>query len=147
MDCRTFETARLHVQLVGAGCGSLVSYLMGFSDVNPWEHSLLYERFLEANSSRTIHFQFLIHAQIGREIGHCHSVKSSAWDTVRIQPATLLESLPGLVTQAIQGAVPSFELTSIPLNDLATFKALTTNSVHEIEGSENTLGDEATLPH
>ncbi len=55
---------------------------------------------------------------------------------MRIQPATLLESLPSLVTQAIQGTIPGFELTSIPLNDVATFKALMTNSVHEIEGSE-----------
>lgn len=124
-------------QLVGAGCSSLVSYVMGISDVNPWEHSLLYERFLEASSSGKIHFQFVVHPPIGRAIDDCLSLKSnSAFDTVRIQPATLLESLPSLVTQAIQGTIPGFELTSIPLNDVATFKALMTNSVHEIEGSE-----------
>ncbi len=123
-------------QLVGAGSSSLVSYLMGFSDVNPWEYGLHYERFLEANSSGKIHFQFLVHPPIGREIDDSHSVKSSTFDTVRIQPATLLESLPSLVTQAIQGTFPGFGLTSIPLNDVATFKALITNSVQEIEGSE-----------
>lgn len=124
-------------QLVGAGSSSLVSYLVGFSDVNPWEYGLHYERFLEANSSRKIHFQFLVHPHIGREIDDCLSVKNnSAFDTVRIQPATLSESLPSLVTQAIQSTIPSFELTSIPLNDIATFRALMSKSVHEIEGSE-----------
>jgi error-prone DNA polymerase len=50
-------------QLIGAGCCSLVSYLMQLSEIDPVLHELPYERFLSANTSQSIQFQIVAQPQ------------------------------------------------------------------------------------
>ena len=135
-----FEEARSKVQvlreqgyccrMIGAGCSSLVSYLMGLSEVDPIEHGLPYERFLKTNSTGMIQFKFVADSQAdmsGKVFSPIQDDLTS--DAVSIQPSTALEAMPGLVARAIRGTHPDFDLSAIPWNDEATFETLRSGNV------------------
>lgn len=132
---QAFEDARSSVQLVrdqggqcrmiGAGCSSLVSYLLGLSEIDPMAQGLLFERFLEANSLRTVQFQFVAYRTTGRtETEHQPIHDGHSNGTVRIRQATHFEAMPGLVAEVIRRNDPGFDLTSIPLHDEIAFETL-----------------------
>ncbi len=132
---QAFEDAQRSVQLVrdqggfcrltGAGCSSLVSYLLGLSEIDPIAHGLLFERFLEANSLRTVQFQLVAYWKTGHiEAEHqpIHDGLSSR--AVRIQQATPFEAVPGLVAEEIRRNDRNFDLTSIPPHDEIAYAIL-----------------------
>jgi DNA polymerase III alpha subunit len=132
---QAFEEARRSVQLIrdqggdcrliGAGCGSLVSYLLGLSDIDPMTHGLLFERFLEANSLRTVQFQLVAYWKAGpveAERQPIHDGQSNP--AVRIQHATPVEAVPELVAEEIRRNDHSFDLTSIPPHDELAYLTL-----------------------
>jgi DNA polymerase III alpha subunit len=114
-----------YFRLIGAGCGSMVSYLTELSEIDPIAHGLSYERFLEANSARTVQFQFVAqlktewngaeHVPLQDEFSNC---------AIRIQQATSFELMPSFIADEVRRSEAGFSLTSIPLNDKATFEAL-----------------------
>lgn len=112
-------------RLIGAGCSSLVSYLLGLSEIDPIAHGLLFERFLEANSLRTVQFQFVAYWKTG----HIAAEHQPIYDglssrAVRIQQATPLEAVPGLVAEEIRRNDRNFDLTSIPPHDEMAYARL-----------------------
>ncbi|MEI7699136.1 MAG: hypothetical protein WCK86_05020 [Planctomycetia bacterium] len=132
---QAFENARNSVQLVrdqggfcrliGAGCSSVVSYLIGLSEIDPIAHGLLYERFLEANSLRTVQFQLVAYWKAGpveAERQPIHDGQSNP--AVRIQHATPFEAVPELVAEEIRRNDNSFDLTSIPPHDELAYLTL-----------------------
>jgi DNA polymerase III alpha subunit len=132
---QTFEEAQRSVRLIrdqggdcrliGAGCSALVSYLLGLSDIDPITHGLLFERFLEANSLRTVQFQFVAYWKAGpveAERQPIHDGPSNR--AVRIQHATPFEAVPELVTEEIRRNDHNFCLTSIPPHDELAYLTL-----------------------
>lgn len=115
-----------HVRLVGAGCSSLVSYLLDLSEIDPIAHGLLFERFL----LRTIQFQFVTDWKTGRaEAEHqpIHDEFSSR--AVRIQQATPFETMPGLVADEIRRIDHSFDLPSIRPSDEMAYAILRSGDI------------------
>ena len=104
-------------RLIGAGCSSLVSYLLSLSDIDPIAHGLLFERFLEANSLRTVQFQLVSCLKDGAVADHQPITEGLSNCAVRIQQATPSEALPGRIAEQIRLNDHSFNLTSIPQHD------------------------------
>lgn len=121
-------------RLIGAGCSSLVSYLMQLSEVDPMEYGLPYERFLKSNPSRKIQFHFVAHLQLDEfEDGVSSIQKRFSSGTISIQQATAVEAMNSFVAKEIHRTDPDFQLNSISLNDKATFDALWSGKVKEID--------------
>lgn len=145
-----FEKARKAVQrlsgqgvscrLTGAGCSSLISYLMNFSQIDPTEHGLPYERFLNANPAGTIQFKFLANSQINRsEEDFAAILDEAACDLITFRIETTLARIPSRVAEEIRQTDPHFKLSSIPLNDEAAFELLRSGDIegiNQFEGSE-----------
>lgn len=132
---QAFEDARASIQLIknqggqcrliGAGCSSLVSYLLGFSEIDPIEHGLPYERFLEASSNRTVQFQFVAHPKTDRFGAEYQPIQDGlSSGAVRIQQATPHEAMPGLIAEEIRRTDYRFELALIPQHDQMVFETL-----------------------
>lgn len=142
-----FEEARSKVQvlseqgyccrMIGAGCSSLVSYLMNLSEVDPIEHGLPYERFLTTNSTGMIQFMFVADWQTDMSGKVFSPIQDGLFsDAVRIHPSTALEAMPGLVVRAIRVTKPDFHLSAIPWNDEATFETLRSGNVDGVSQFE-----------
>lgn len=145
-----FEKARKAVQrlrgqgvycrLTGAGCSSLISYLMNFSQIDPTERGLPYECFLKANPVGTIQFKFLANSQINRSDEDFTAILDEAsFDLVTFRKETSLSVIPRLVAEEIRQTDPDFNLCSIPLNDEATFELLRSGDVegiNQFDGNE-----------
>ena len=138
-----FEQARVAVQhlkdhgvssrLIGAGCSSLVSYLMGFSQIDPSEHGLPYERFLSANANGVIQFKFLAFSQVKRsEEDFTAILDEASCDLVTFRSETPLSTIPSSVAQEICRPDLNFSLLAIPLNDDATFQLLRSGDIEGI---------------
>lgn len=112
-------------RLIGAGCSSLVSYLLGLSEIDPMAHGLLFERFLEANSLRTVQFQFVAYWKLGEVEAERQPILDGLSNrAVRIRQATLFEAMPGFVAEEIRRTDHSFDLTALPLHDVMTYATL-----------------------
>ena len=142
-----FEKARKAVQrlsgqgvscrLTGAGCSSLISYLMNFSQIDPTEHGLPYERFLNANPAGTIQFKFLANSQINRsEEDFTVILDEASCDLISFRNETPLARIPSRVVEEIRRTDADFNLSSIPLNDQATFELLRSGDVEGISQFE-----------
>lgn len=127
-------------RLTGSGCSSLVSYLMDFSQIDPTEHGLPYERFLNANPGRNIQFRFDAHSKINRSEEDFDAILNEvSFDEVRIQKSTALAAIPSLLIEGIRQTDSDFDLTSIPWNDEATFEVLRSRNfegIYQFEGIE-----------
>ena len=143
----TFENASDTVQLLreqgvscrltGAGCSSVVSYLMNFTQLDPTEHGLPYERFLNSNSARSIQFKFLAHSQIKRsEEDFTAILDEASYDLVTFRKETSLSTIPSLLAEEIRRSSAGFNLSSIPLNDEATFELFRSGDVEGISQFE-----------
>jgi DNA polymerase III alpha subunit len=130
---KEFETA-VHVaqkirdqggfcRLTGAGCSSLVSYLLKLSDVDPVQHNLPFERFLKANPNRSVPFRFLVEPRYGGASGTpsiaCHS-------------ASFHELLPHRTASEIKRYEPEFRLDTIPDNDPVVYDLLNSGNVKDV---------------
>lgn len=142
-----FEKARKAVQhlgeqgvscrLTGAGCSSLISYLMNFSQIDPTEHGLPYERFLNANPPGTIQFKFLAKSQIKRsEEDFTAILNEDSCDLVTFRKETSLATIPSLLAEEIRRTDADFNLSSIPLNDKATFELFRSGDVKGVSQLE-----------
>ena len=121
-------------QLIGAGCSSLVCYLMQLSEIDPVLHGLPYERFLEANTSKFIQFQFVAQLQTDKIRDGLSSIQSSPSNcAVSIRQATFREAIPWFVTKEIRRTYPDFDLTTVPETDQATFETLQPDNMDGIE--------------
>ena len=142
-----FEDAKKAVQLlrdqeatfrlIGAGCSSLVSYLTNLSEINPMEFGLPYERFLKANKLGAIQFRFVAHLRTdksGDQLSQFQDELSTG--TVSVQQQTSVEAMPCFVADEVRRDNPSFELTSIPPDDKATFEALQLGHIQGIRQFE-----------
>jgi len=132
---QTFEEAQRSVQqirdqggdcqLIGAGCSSLVLYLLGLSDIDPIIHGLLFERFLQTHSLRTVQLHFVTYLKpvpFGAEYQSLFTARSSR--AVRFKQATPFEAVPGLVVEEIRRNDRNFDLTSIPPHDEMAYATL-----------------------
>lgn len=124
-------------RLVGAGGNSLVSFLLELSEIDPMKHGLPYERFLEANSSRTIQFQFVAHPKLDK-IGIEYSLDTDnlSFGAASVQQATFVETIPCLVAEEIRRTDPGFDLTTIPLNERTSFKSIESGNNMETEAGQ-----------
>lgn len=86
-------------RLIGAGCCSLVAYLTDLSEIDPIQHGLPYERFLETGQGRTVHFVFVATTPKITE-REAALLKSEA---VTVHPATTLEAVPYLMARRVRG--------------------------------------------
>ena len=124
-------------RLIGAGSSSLVSYLMQLSEIDPMKHGLPYERFLETNLSRTIKFQFVAHLPTDKSGDGFSPIQDGlSSGAVSIQQMTSVEAMPCSVAEEIRRIAPDFELTSIPLDDEATFETIRSGNVEGIKSFE-----------
>lgn len=145
-----FETAIESIQLLrdqgiccrlnGAGCSSLISYLLNFSEFDPTEYGLPAERFLKANSNGTFQFRFDAHPQSRKsEDDLTTTLKEVSCDSVNIQKSTPLSTIPDLVADEIRRTNSDFEMSSIPWNDEVTFELLWSGraeGISQLEGVE-----------
>ena len=145
-----FDKARKAVQLLrgqgvscrlyGAGCNSLVSYLLDFSEIDPTEYGLPYERFLNTNRDRTLQFRFLAHSQINRpEEDFTAILEDASCDLVKFRKESPVSAIPSLLAEEIRRTDSGFDLTSIPMNDETTFELLRsgdTEGIAQFEGIE-----------
>lgn len=95
---RFIRDRRDSCRLIGAGCCSLVAYLMDLSEIDPIQHGLPYERFLETGQGRTVHFVFVATTPTITE-REAALLKS---ETVIVHPATTLEAVPCLVARRVR---------------------------------------------
>ncbi len=126
-------------RLIGAGPCSLVSYLLGLSKIDPYQHGLPYERFLESNSSRPLQFHFVAYVPTGIICETQFENQNGFSNTVTFRQSNSLDTVPWQVAHEIRQTNPDFSLNMIPWNDEATFDALRSRNVRgisQLDGAE-----------
>jgi len=121
--------------LIGAGSCSLVAYLTDLSKIDPIQHSLPFERFLNASQGRTVHFIFVATTPTITE-REAALLKSKA---VTVHPATTLEALPCLVARRVRRQHSGIWLNPIAWGDPAAFALLQSGDIegiNQLDGTE-----------
>ena len=123
-----------YCRLYGSGCSSLVSYLMNLSEVDPVQHALPYERFLETSSSKLLlQFRFVVHQPTSLEGEATTLIQTeSPNQVVNFQQSNSPDAIPFWVTQEVRRTVPDFDLNSIPWDDETAFEVLQSGNVEGI---------------
>lgn len=104
--------------LIGSGCSSLVTYLLGFSEVDPILYGTSFNRFWLTSDGNAPAFQFVT----------CPAVETALLDGITAHPMTPLERIPALLEEHL----PAVNLTRV---DPATFNAINagdTDSVFQL---------------
>lgn len=130
-------------RLTGAGCCSLVAYLTDLSEVDPLQHGLPYERFLEASRGRMVRFSFVATTPTITETKAANEATELATliknEFVTVHLATALEELPCLVTRRVREQHSGMGQNAITLDDQAAFALLNSGdieSIYQLDGTE-----------
>lgn len=117
-------------RMIGAGNSSLVSHLLGLSEIDPIEHHLLYERFLRVNPKQTLQFQFVSFPGSNDLESWQQSIPDiSQSGATSVQPMNATEALPWIVGSQVARNSPGFKLNRTPSNDVATFEAIRSGTI------------------
>lgn len=131
---------RIPAKLIGAGPSSLWAFLNGLSEVNPLQHRLPIERFLNAGNDRSVIFSIVVDEAREQEINDFVANIAGGSDFVSIYAATELELVPIRTVEVIrQRSDPEFCLRSIPLSDAKTSVELrcgNTRGLFQLESDE-----------
>jgi DNA polymerase III alpha subunit len=115
-------------RLAGAGCSSIVTFLMGASDVLPTRHGLFFERFRDPDGRWAPPFVFYVdEADRSRlvDFAKCLYPRLVADGRLSFLPIPSVRAIPWLVAGWIrtEGRL-DFDLGQIPLNDQNAFELL-----------------------
>jgi DNA polymerase III alpha subunit len=122
-------------RLIGAGCCSLVAYLTDLSEIDPIQHGLPYERFLETGQGRTVHFVLVSTTPTITE-REAALLKSEA---VTVHPATALEAVPCLVARRVRRQHSGIGKNAATWDDPAAFALLRSGDIegiNQLDGTE-----------
>jgi len=110
-----------------------VAYLTDLSEVDPIEHGLPYERFLETGQGRTVHFMFVATTPtiIEREVA-AEGPTLLKSEAVTVHPATTLEAVPCLVARRVRRQHSGIWLNPIAWGDPAAFALLQSGDIEGI---------------
>jgi DNA polymerase III alpha subunit len=116
------------LRLKGSGCSSIIPYLLGFSDVDPVGHQLLFERFRDPSGRWAPPFVIQVDAEHQERISRIASLgygKGFVEQTITFMPAMTLEMVSRLVVESLQREHGcSVDLRTIPLDDDRVFRLI-----------------------
>jgi DNA polymerase III alpha subunit len=143
---RALRNQGVYCRLAGAGCSSLVSYLMNLSEIDPVQHGLPYERFLEASSSKLLQFRFVVYQPTNESEGYSTRIETESPNRiVGFQQSNFLDAIPFWVTQEVRRTDLGFDLNSIPWDDETAFNVLQSGNVEGISQFDESRGAQLLL--
>lgn len=105
----------IHCHLIGSGCSSLVTYLLGLSEVDPILYGTSFNRFWLTSDGTAPAFQFVTYP----------AVETALPNGITAHPMTPLERIPAVMEESL----PPVDLTRA---DPATFNAINTGDMDSV---------------
>ena len=132
---------RIPLRLKGSGCSSMIPYLLGFSDVDPVEYYLFFERFRDPHERWAPPFVVQVDAAHRDRIRCIASLgygKDFVERTIDFIPATTWEKVPWLVVESLRRKHGrAIDLRRVPLDDDQTFRLIRRGDTEGISGLQH----------